>query len=273
VNLSGDCRLGVLAFGDSITNAGGELQWGVAMQSWALWVARAIGIPFTSYAVDGARVADVLNHQIPSFEKDDRGRDARYDIGCIFIGVNDLHSSDWDASEYDRDFPIALEHLVKRCDRTIALTAPLDLGRPRTGRKVLDLNAMIERHAAAHGALVVDLRSFRARNHVMFDHVHATAFGQIAIAERALDVLQADGVAVKTAPSSMIRYETTAWHRLRGDWTYVYRHTKLSTRSAATRLRLATRPRKKLRALRGAIKQRGAQPPRSRPGGDEQAPR
>src|SRR5207248_2260352 len=33
------CRLGVLAFGDSITNGGGELQWGVALQSWALWVA------------------------------------------------------------------------------------------------------------------------------------------------------------------------------------------------------------------------------------------
>ena len=47
--------LGVLAFGDSITNGGGELQWGVALQSWALWVARALGLPFTTYAVDGAR--------------------------------------------------------------------------------------------------------------------------------------------------------------------------------------------------------------------------
>ena len=36
-------RLGVLAFGDSITNGGGELQWGVALQSWALWVARGLG--------------------------------------------------------------------------------------------------------------------------------------------------------------------------------------------------------------------------------------
>src|SRR5262249_59859996 len=44
-----ECRLGVLAFGDSITNGGGELQWGVALQSWALWVARALGVPFTSY--------------------------------------------------------------------------------------------------------------------------------------------------------------------------------------------------------------------------------
>ena len=47
--------LGVLALGDSITNGGGELQWGVALQSWALWVARGLGLPFTTYAVDGAR--------------------------------------------------------------------------------------------------------------------------------------------------------------------------------------------------------------------------
>ena len=37
-------RLGVLAFGDSITNGGGELQWGVALQSWAQWTARALGL-------------------------------------------------------------------------------------------------------------------------------------------------------------------------------------------------------------------------------------
>ena len=46
--------LGVLAFGDSITNGGGELQWGVALQSWALWTARALGLPYTPYASDGA---------------------------------------------------------------------------------------------------------------------------------------------------------------------------------------------------------------------------
>ena len=50
-----DRRLGVLAFGDSITNAGGELQWGVALQSWALWIARALGLAYTGFATDGAR--------------------------------------------------------------------------------------------------------------------------------------------------------------------------------------------------------------------------
>ena len=53
------CRLGVLALGDSITNGGGELQWGVALQSWALWLARGLGLPYTPQASDGARVEDV----------------------------------------------------------------------------------------------------------------------------------------------------------------------------------------------------------------------
>ena len=61
------CRLGVLAFGDSITNGGGELQWGVALQSWAQWVARGLGLPFTNYAVDGNRAVDVVHAQIPAF--------------------------------------------------------------------------------------------------------------------------------------------------------------------------------------------------------------
>ncbi len=58
-------RLGVLAFGDSITNGGGELQWGVALQSWALWTARALGLAYTGYATDGARVDDVLRPPDP----------------------------------------------------------------------------------------------------------------------------------------------------------------------------------------------------------------
>ena len=57
----------MLAFGDSITNGGGELQWGVALQSWALWVARGLGLAFTSFALDGNVSLDVNHQQIPAF--------------------------------------------------------------------------------------------------------------------------------------------------------------------------------------------------------------
>ena len=62
------CRLGVVALGDSITNGGGELQYGVALQSWALWTARGLGLPYTGVAVDGARAADVVARQLPAVE-------------------------------------------------------------------------------------------------------------------------------------------------------------------------------------------------------------
>ena len=67
----------------------------------------------------------------------------------------------------------------------------------------------------------------------MVDAVHPTAFGQVAIAERALDVLAADGMAVRVRPSTLIAYETTRWRRLRGDATYVYRQLKQAARIAA----------------------------------------
>jgi len=222
----------VLAFGDSITNGGGELQWGVALQSWALWVARGLGLPYSCYAADGARVHDVLAEQIPAFEER-AGPQARYELGCLYIGVNDVRSADWDPAAFEHDYRDALERLEPRCDRILTATAPRDLGRPRAGAKVGDLNAVIQRTAREHGALVNDLGDFGARNLIMTDHVHPTAFGQVAIAERALAVLAAAGMQVKVRPSALVSYETTRMRRLRADATYAYRHAKVSLRSLA----------------------------------------
>ena len=225
-----DCRLGVLAFGDSITNGGGELQWGVAMQSWAFWTARGLGLPYSSYATDAATVADVLGEQVPAFERHAR-RDGRYDLGCLYIGVNDVRATTWDPAAFERGHRAALAVLAARCDRLLTLTIPLDLGRPRAGRRVQRANAAIEASAREAGALILDLRRFGARNLLMADHVHPTAFGQIAIAEQALDVLATAGLEPKARPSTLIRYETTRLGRLRGDLTYAYRHAKVSARA------------------------------------------
>jgi lysophospholipase L1-like esterase len=220
------CRLGVLAFGDSITNGGGELQWGVALQSWAHWVARGLGLPFTNYAVDGAFVADIVAAQIPRFERTTANPTARYDVGCAYIGVNDVRAPGWDREAFADDHRRVLEFLTVRCDRTVAVTAPLGLGVPPAGAKVAQLNAVIESNARGCGALVVDLSTFGARNHVMADRVHPTAFGQIAIAELVLAALAADGLSTRIQPASLIRYETTRVGRLRGDLSYAYRYAK-----------------------------------------------
>jgi lysophospholipase L1-like esterase len=234
--------MGVLAFGDSITNGGGELQWGVALQSWALWLARGLGLPYTGYAADGAVVSDVVGSQIPAFEERSLPG-ARYEVGCLYIGVNDVRSVDWDPAMFEAGFRRGLGFLSERCDRVLTMTAPIDLGRPRAGAKVEDLNAVITKVASEVGALVVDLRAWGARNLLMTDHVHPTAFGQIAIAERALGVLARDGVPVSVWPSSLIAYRTTWWQRLRGDATYVYRHLKVSARAAGLRAYFGVRGR------------------------------
>jgi lysophospholipase L1-like esterase len=223
--------LGVLAFGDSITNGGGELQWGVALQSWALWVARGLGLPFTCYAVDGARAADVVHAQLPAFETRTARPHARYDVGCLYVGVNDVRAPDWDPHAFEADHAAALVALAARCDRLLLVTLPLGLGRPRAGAGVEQANAIVEAAAREHGALVLDLRGFGARNLVMTDHVHPTAFGQVWMAERALDVLAADGVDVRVRPRSLVRRgDSSARQRLQGDWTYVYRSVKEQVR-------------------------------------------
>jgi lysophospholipase L1-like esterase len=230
-----ECRLGVLALGDSITNGGGELQWGVALQSWALWVARGLGLPFTSYALDGARAADVARSQTAAFAARTARPDARYDLGCLYAGVNDVRAPGWEPAAFERDFRAALAFLAARCDRTLVCTLPRDLGRPRAGAAVEEANARIRAAAAGHGALVVALEDFGARNRVMVDAVHPTAFGQVELAERALDVLAADGMAVRVHPRTLLAYETTRWRRLRGDATYLYRQAKQALRIAARR--------------------------------------
>ena len=215
----------MLALGDSITNGGGELQWGVALQSWALWVARGLNLPYTPHAADGARVTDVLATQVPAVAGE------RYDLGCLYIGVNDVRALDWDRASFERGHRAAMSFLRDRCDRVLTATVPSDLGRPRAGDKVDEANAAIEASAAGVQALVLDLRRFRGRSLLMADHVHPTAFGQLAIAEAALDLLAADGLPTRTRPTSLIHYETTRTGRLRGDLTYAYRHAKVSARA------------------------------------------
>src|SRR5919107_5055894 len=169
------CPIGVVALGDSITNGGGELQNGVALQSWALWTARGLGLPYTGVATDGARAADVVARQLPAVEAQ---AGARWDLGCLYVGVNDVRALDFDPAAFARDHATALAFLAERCERVLTATIPLDLGRPRAGATVLEANAAIEASAAHSGALVLDLRDLRARNLMMPDHVHPTAFGQ-----------------------------------------------------------------------------------------------
>jgi lysophospholipase L1-like esterase len=226
----GKCRLGVLAFGDSITNGGGELQWGVALQSWALWTARGLGVPYSPYATDGAVVDDVLNLQLPQYERASANPDARYELGCLYIGTNDVRMPDFDLHSFAEQLDSALHSIAARCDTLLTATIPVDMGRPRNPALIEQADRVIERSASRHGALVLDLRRFGGRRLMMADHVHPTALGQIAIAERALELLANHGAEIRVKPSELISYETTRVGRLRGDLTYAYRHLRQGVR-------------------------------------------
>jgi lysophospholipase L1-like esterase len=226
----GAFRLGVLAFGDSITNAGGELQWGVAMQSWAMWVARALGVPYNPYAADGAIAADVIERQLPLFDRAVADRYSHYTLGCLYIGTNDVRLPGFDIDHFEELHNQALGFLAERCDRVLTLTIPLDMGRPRNPTLIEQANRAIERSAAAHGTLVLDLRRFGGRGVMMADHVHPTALGQVAIAKLALALLGADGLPARIDVDELIDYEVTPWGQVRGDLTYAYRHLKQDLR-------------------------------------------
>jgi lysophospholipase L1-like esterase len=175
---------GLVALGDSITYGHGGMQSGLGSQSWAQWLAEAMDLPFTRYAANGATAADVVAHQLPRLRRD-------YDVGVLYVGVNDVRDVEWDAARFRADLVAALAALGARCARVLTLTIPLDLGLPPAGSKVHEANAIIEEAAEAAGATVADLRDFTGAAWVWADRVHATAAGQVQIADRAARALGA----------------------------------------------------------------------------------
>jgi lysophospholipase L1-like esterase len=188
---------------------------GVTPLSWAQWLARALDLPFTSYAVNGATAADVVREQLPRVRAD-------YDLAVVYVGVNDARAPDWDAAAYERDLDAIAARLLRRAGRLLMLTLPLNLGRPTCAPKPVQAGAAVRRVAATHGAAVAELDDFGGWTHVLPDLVHPTALGQLDIADRAARALGAGAPlpsAVAPAPDgSDLRYAPTharmLWHDL-----------------------------------------------------------
>jgi lysophospholipase L1-like esterase len=213
---------GLVALGDSITYGHGGMQSGLGSQSWAQWLAEAMDLPFTRYAVNGATAPDVLRGQVPRVRR-------RYDVATVYVGVNDVRDAGWDAAAYAGDLDAILAAVAPHADRLLTLTIPLDLGLPPAGAKVEEANAIVERAAAAHGATVADLRDLTGAAHVWADRVHLTATGQVAVADRAARALgvtpPSQGVVDPPAPDG--------WYR----WHYAKRAVRERAPLVAARLR------------------------------------
>jgi hypothetical protein len=196
-------RRGLVALGDSITNGHGEPALGVPMQSWAQWLAEALELPFTKLARDGARADDALAAQV-------RRLAGPYDVGCLFVGVNDTRSLDWDAVAFERDVRAIVAALAACSERLLLCTVPIDLGRPRAAPKPAAANAIVRAVGAEHGAALVVLDDLAGRPWLLPDAVHPTALGQLEIADRAARALGAPRL-----PSSLVEIHRSRRARAR----------------------------------------------------------
>ncbi len=168
-----ETRRGIVALGDSITRGrGGTPVLGIHFQSWAQWLAEAVGLPFTNLAVDAATTAGVRAEQLPRLY-------GPYDLGLLYVGVNDARSPNWDADAFERDARAIVGALTAVADRVLVLTLPEDLGRPPAAPRPAQANRVLRSLAPE----TVELAAFGGRRLVLPDAVHPTSAGQLAIAD------------------------------------------------------------------------------------------
>lgn len=167
---------GLVAVGDSITNGEGQPILGVRCQSWALWLACALELPYTGLAVNGALARQARAEQVPRL----RGP---YDLGCVYLGVNDVRNPAFELEPFAKAVDAVLEGIGRQAGRVLVATIPLELGRPPAPPERIEAaNREIERLGGEHGASVVDLRGLRGWRLVLPDRVHLTALGQLHVA-------------------------------------------------------------------------------------------
>ena len=213
------CRKGLIALGDSITLGEGSMALGITPLSWAQWLAKALDLPYTSYAFNGATTAEVLREQLPRVRFE-------YDLATLYVGVNDVRSPSFDAAAYERDLDAVAAALAGRSARLLMLTLPEDLGRPSSAPKPAAANAAVRRVAAAHGAVVAELADFGGWTLVQPDVVHPTPLGQVEMADRAARAL---GSTMR--PSDLVR------DRRAHDVRYAPAHARAVARNLARRAR------------------------------------
>jgi lysophospholipase L1-like esterase len=176
----------LVAVGDSITNGEGQPMLGVRCQSWALWLASALELPYTGLAQNGAVAEQARVEQLSRL----RGP---YDLACVYLGVNDVRNSGFELAPFAWALDEILGELRRQAKRLLIATIPLDLGRPPAPPdRIEGANAVIERLAGEYAASVCDLRRLSGWRLVLPDTVHLTALGQLHVAELAARALGAD---------------------------------------------------------------------------------
>jgi lysophospholipase L1-like esterase len=175
----------VVALGDSILCGPEEGAFGVPPRVWPQWLAEALDLPFHRLARPGASAPEAAAAFLGRLRDD-------YALACVGVGTNDVRSPDWEPRAFAAALTRILDALTGRAARVCVATVPLDLGRPRAGAKVAELNTIVRETAASAGATVVALDDFGGWRWQFPDAVHPTALGQLEIARRAARALQLD---------------------------------------------------------------------------------
>lgn len=187
----------IVALGDSFVSGEG-VGIRVAPESvWSALVAAAVpGAVYTSYATSGARVHDVLEHQLP--------RVGSTAFATVAVGLNDIARAGWDGARVQRDF-IAIARGLSEVSATVLLVRmhdPLRVLRvppPLRGlarRRLTILNAAVDEAASLPHVEVLDLGQIEALRNMTgwaVDHVHPNPTGHAAIARGAATILRSAG--------------------------------------------------------------------------------
>lgn len=166
-----------VALGDSMTQGIGATAY---HRGWVGQLADRFPVAprVVNLSFNGARVADVLDRQLPAME----GLGVQPDLVTVLIGNNDLVSKRWrpllDASTAD---------LLSRLPAGSVVA-----NQPGAGPAVRRLNRVIDRGVAEHGLVLADCRDPRMRSwrgKLSADYFHPNDRGYAAIADVVGDVV------------------------------------------------------------------------------------
>lgn len=167
-----------VAIGDSMTQGIGATAYD---RGWVGQLAeqlpeRYVGARIVNLSFNGARVADVLDRQLPALEELVREHGVRPDLVTVMIGSNDLFSR-----RHRPLLPDAAGEMLARLPRGAVIA-----NQPGGREAATAFNAQIDRAVDVRGLVLADFRDPRMRSwrgKVAADHFHPNDRGYAGMAE------------------------------------------------------------------------------------------
>ncbi|GAA1744920.1 SGNH/GDSL hydrolase family protein [Aeromicrobium alkaliterrae] len=192
-----------IAVGDSVTLlAGAVVDPAVAELTWAERVAADAGWDLRTFAVSGARTAEIVE-LVPT--------EGRFDVALACAGTNDCISpKTWDPARFRSHVEDLAGRLAVRADQVVLLglapnllrlPVPLAYGFGRA-RRVRTANAIIAAVADLRGAVFVPAPRLRTPVELYGDRIHPTTVGSARLAGVVAERLGVPHAPVTARPSA-----------------------------------------------------------------------